>query len=38
MVSFILTQRMDKKHQNVDEKQEKCYFSFVHIVKELLSE
>ena len=38
MVSFILTPKNDQKHQNVDEKQEKCDFSFVHIDKELLSE
>ena len=38
MVSFILTQRMEGKHRNVDEKLEKCYFSFVDIDKELLSE
>ena len=38
MVSFILTQKMEKKHQNVDKKQEKCYFSFDDIDKELLSE
>ena len=38
MVSFILTQRMEEKPQNVDKKQEKCYISFVNIDKELLSE
>ena len=38
MVSFIVTQRMEEKHQNVDKTQEKCYFSFVDIDKELLSE
>ena len=38
MVSFILTQRMEEKHCNVDKKLEKCYFSFVDIDKELLSE
>ena len=38
MVSFILTQRMEEKHGNVDKKLEKCYFSFVDIDKVLLSE
>ena len=38
MVSFILTQKMEKKHQNVDKKLEECYLSFVDIDKELLSE
>ena len=38
MVSFILTQRMEEKHQNGDEKLEKCNFSFIDIDKELLSE
>ena len=38
MVLFILTQRMEEKHQKVDKKFEKCYFSFVDIDKELLSE
>ena len=38
MVSFIWTQRMEEKHQNVDKKLEECYLSFVDIDKELLSE
>ena len=38
MVSFILTHRMEEKHRDVDKKFEKCYFSFVDIDKELLSE
>ena len=38
MVSFILTQRMEEKHRNVDKKLEKCYFTFADIDKELLSE
>ena len=38
MVSFILTQRMEEKHRNVDKKLEKSYFTFADIDKELLSE